>query len=77
MILWFLITLFNLDTRYTQNAIVIALEDDIAVFESEDGNIWANDNNNYNIGDTVIMIMDNNDTEDDITDDIIIKVKRD
>lgn len=61
---------------YKVPAVVISHEteanEDVTVFETPDGNIWAN--YGYTESQNVILIMDNNGTPEGVTDDIIIGV---
>lgn len=63
---------------YKMPAVVISHEteanEDVTVFETSDGNIWAN--YGYTESKNVILVMDNNGTPEVVTDDIIIGVMK-
>ena len=66
--------------RYYENsAVVVELEDfETVVAEDSTGNLWAFNTANitaWHCGDTAIMLMDDNATED-VADDYIVKVLR-
>lgn len=65
-------------TYYNNSAVVIDLEDDnTVVVEDPTGNIWAfslPDVSRFNLGDKVTMIMSDNGSTDEITDDIVVWV---
>lgn len=63
--------------RYTVNAQVIEITNDEILFETQDGNLWAIDNDvvvNVYVGQNVTLNMNNNGTNENIYDDIIENV---
>lgn len=70
-----LISLFG--CIYFANAEVVEIEDNnTIVFETEDGNLWAIESTEYEVGDKIIVKFNNNGTMDNIEDDRVIKIKR-
>lgn len=63
--------------RYTVNAQVVEITNDEILFETQDGNLWAIDNDvvaNVYVGQNVTLNMNNNGTNENIYDDIIENV---
>lgn len=63
--------------RYTVNAQVVEITDEEILFETQDGNLWAIDNDvvvNVYVGQNVTLNMNNNGTNENIYDDIIENV---
>lgn len=70
----------RVDSIVVRKGKVITIEQNIVSIEDKSGNIWQwemVDDEKYNIGQAVSMIMDTNNTEDTIEDDIIVKIKLD
>lgn len=64
--------------KYSRMAKVDKVENGVVTFIDENGNLWEwelEKNESYKINDDVILIMDDNGTEYDITDDKILKIK--
>ena len=65
---------------YENSAVVVELEDfETVVAEDSTGNLWAFNTANitaWHCGDTAIMLMDDNGTDEEVTDDYIVKVLR-
>ena len=65
-------------TYYNNSAVVIDIEaDDTVVVKDPTGNIWAfnlPDATRFSLGDKVTMIMSDNGSADEITDDIVVWV---
>lgn len=64
--------------KYSRIAKVDKIENGVVTFKDENGNLWEwelKKNESYKLDDDVILIMDDNGTEYDITDDKILKIK--
>lgn len=64
--------------KYSRIAKVDKIENGVVTFKDENGNLWEwelEKNESYKLDDDVILIMDDNGTEYDITDDKILKIK--
>ena len=53
---------------------VIDIENENIIVEDENGNLWSFEDQGFSLSDTVALIMDTNNTDNNIKDDIIIKV---
>lgn len=63
--------------RYTVNAEVVEITEQEIIVETQDGNLWAIDNDitaNVYVGQNVTLNMNNNGTAENIYDDIIENV---
>ena len=58
---------------YFANATVVEIENDTVVFETEDGNVWAVEGNDFQVGDNVTVKFHNNGT-DVIEDDVVLRI---
>lgn len=70
----------RVDSIVVRKGTITTIEQNVVNIEDKSGNIWQwkmVDDEKYNIGQTVSMIMDTNNTEDTIEDDIIVKIKLD
>ena len=64
-----------MESTYERNATVYKITDGITFFDDSCGNRWtSNIEHEFNVGDSVVLVMDNNGT-DTIRDDIIKSVK--
>lgn len=64
-----------MESTYERDATVYKITDGITFFEDLRGNRWSsNIEHDFNVGDSVVLLMDNNGT-DTIRDDIIKSVK--
>ena len=66
----------RIESTYKLTGIVVEKNNDMIVFESEDGNLWETAAKNISIGDKVSAIMDDKHTTS-IYDDEIIKISVD
>lgn len=67
------------ETHYTRkDCIVVSIVDTIVTVEDKCGYVWTVEGNNEKLqeGETVNLKMSTNGTTEDITDDIILKIKR-
>ena len=70
----------KIETSYTRKAKVTYVENNTVLFEDENGNIWEwekeRGEREYREGENVILKMDTNNTDTNVFDDIIKRVKR-
>lgn len=65
-----------IDTHYNREATVTTIEDNVVVFTDTVGYTWeATDVENIVEGQTVVLKMHTNHTTNNISDDIILKIK--
>lgn len=69
-----LIFSMKVSNTYTREARVDKIENNVVTFIDATGNLWEAYDEGYEIGQEVKLIMSNFNT-DDITDDVIIKIK--
>ena len=74
LLFWTFKTIYEKEV-YEKEAIVISVIDDEVEAEDASGHIQAFFDDRYNVGDTIILVMNNNNTPD-LTDDIIISTKK-
>lgn len=74
------ICISKIETSYTREAKVTYVKNNTVLFEDENGNIWEWEREakerEYKEGEKVILKMDTNNTETNVFDDIIKRVKR-
>lgn len=64
-----------MESTYERNATVCKITDGITFFDDSCGNRWSsNIEHEFNVGDSVVLVMDNNGT-DTIRDDTVKSVK--
>ena len=63
-------------TYLREDCEVVAVENNIVTVEDTTGNLWSFENSDFNLHDVVTLTMDTNQTDDNITDDIIINVTK-
>ena len=63
-------------TYLKEDCEVIAVEDNVVTVEDTTGNLWSFEDSNFTLQDVVTLTMDTNQTDNDITDDIIINVTK-
>ena len=63
-------------TRYTQYATVLSVDDNETLFVDAIGDVWSVYDTNYHKDETVKIKFFNNCTDNTRNDDIILKVKR-
>lgn len=70
----------KIDTRYTRQAKVNSIEQNVITFEDEDGNFWewekGEEEKEYKVKEKVSLIMNTKWTDTKIEDDEIVRVKR-
>ena len=70
----------KIDTRYTRQAKVNSIEQNVITFEDENGNFWEwekeEKEREYKVKEKVSLIMNTKGTDTEIRDDEIIRVKR-
>jgi hypothetical protein len=59
----------------TEKCVVVETSDNLFTLETKDGNLWQTKASCDENKTSVIVVFDNNGTEDDLTDDSIISVK--
>lgn len=66
----------QIETTYTRDAVVISVEQDEVTVEDATGNLWGFNEEGYFVGERVLLTMDNNNTDNIITDDFIKDVEK-
>lgn len=66
----------QIETTYTREAVVIAVEYDEVTVEDTTGNVWGFYDDDFFVGEEVILTMDNNNTDNNIFDDFIKDVEK-
>lgn len=67
------------ESRYSTKGEIVWIENSVATIEDQAGNLWEweIENEDLKIYDNVKLYMDNNGTERDNTDDVILKISVD
>lgn len=63
------------ETHYTEDATVIAVTGQIITVKDEGGQVWEFYGDGYEVGDRVHLHIDNNETDNTITDDKVVSAK--
>lgn len=66
----------KIESEYTREGIVIERESNVFTIEDTTGNLWVVEDTNLNLGDRVELKMFNNHTDNIISDDEVMKIKR-
>ena len=66
----------QIETTYTREAVVTAIEYDEVTVEDTTGNVWEFYGDDFFVGEKVILTMDNNNTDNNIFDDFIKNVEK-
>ena len=66
----------NVETYYNRKGTVVEVQNDVIVVCDERMNVWEFEGDGFSVGETVIMKMFTNYTDNNIYDDEIVKVKR-
>lgn len=53
---------------------IVSIENENIIVEDESGNLWSFEDQSFSLNDIVTLTMDTNNTDNNIKDDIIIKV---
>ena len=62
-------------TTYTREARVDEVSNGWTTFVDDNGEGWDYYTTDYTMGEKVVMVMDTNGTDNDITDDVILEIK--
>lgn len=65
----------NNDTQYYRSAEVTDIKGTMCYLEDTEGNVWCYENENLQMYGRYILIMNDNNTTEDITDDIIMSIE--
>lgn len=60
---------------YTMNATVISIDENEILVESEDGNIWIFEDEDWKVNDTLIIYFDDNNTVGSAEDDEVVNYR--
>lgn len=63
------------ETHYTEDATVIAATEQTVTVEDDRGQVWKFYGDGYEVGDRVHLHIDNNETDNTMTDDKVVSVK--
>lgn len=63
-----------IETRYTREAVVVSYRADAVVVQDEQGHEWGFIGTGYELGEKLVLVMDNNHTMQ-VEDDRIIRIK--
>ena len=63
-----------IETRYTREAVVVSYRADAVVVQDKQGNEWGFIGTGYELGEKLVLVMDNNHTMQ-VEDDRIIRIK--